>query len=161
MGMNIMDEKKQRMIEKEEEITNGSGIWSGYLIGNDPDNEYSVKYLRRAAEKICSNRIKWSDIIVLYSDSTFGEGKSGFALSTDGIYVNTMLNKDSKFSIKYSDIDFVYRDTTEDKPFLKIYTKYGDCKIIDHSWFNKRVLCELIDALKEIADENDDIKLEW
>ncbi len=83
--MNIMDEKKQRMIEKEEEITNGSGIWSGYLIGNDPDNEYSVKYLRRAAEKICSNRIKWSDIIVLYSDSTFGEGKSGFALSTDGI----------------------------------------------------------------------------
>ncbi|SHH39820.1 hypothetical protein [Clostridium grantii] len=156
-----MDDKKQKMIQKEEEITNGSGIWRGYLIGNDPSNEYSVKYLGRAAEKICDNRVKWRDIIILYSDSSFGEGKSGFVLSTDGIYVKSLLNKNSKFSIPYSDIDFVYHDTSESKPILKIYPKYDDCKIIDHPWFNLEVLCELIDAIKEIADEHDDIKLEW
>ncbi|KHF27059.1 hypothetical protein [Anoxybacillus sp. J5B_2022] len=156
-----MDDKKRRMIEKEEEITSGSGIWSGYSMGNDPSNEYSVKYLSRAAEKICDNRVKWRDIIILFSDSSFGEGKSGFVLSTDGIYVKSSLNKHSKFSVQYSDIDFVFYDTLESKPVLKIYTKYDDCKIIDHPWFNLEVLCDLIDAMKEIADEYDNLKLEW
>lgn len=98
------DEIRSCMVAIVDEHINESGIWKDYLIGYDPDNEFSVRYLTRAAKKICQGKEHWSEIVLLLSDSLFHEGNSGIVLTAKGVYVNTKSNADSRFYIDYKAI---------------------------------------------------------
>lgn len=127
------------------------------------DDTLSGKLASNARDKICKGRVSSSDIIGVLDTSMFESAKSGLAFTTDTLFCSCFENTDSKFSIKYGDIDFIsYDNFDEDNIFLEIYRKHSTENYkINMTWFSKKKIKWFLDEAKELYDNVNDDELDW
>ncbi len=142
-----MSEIKEALIQKFTEI-----------FGYDPIDSYQPR-IDNAYKVMCQERGKKSDIIYINDTSIMSNGKSGLVFTVDSVCVKDAANWDSKFIVKYEDIDYTYHDSSKDR--LELNTKYDKSYVLSNTVprHQKDKYMEFIDYAISLYNEND--KLEW